>query len=101
MNRKIFNKPFSKAKAMLIIALSGLISIFVATAWIQFGAIELGALIYFAVPLIVAFITIITFSVIDFNFPKFRFRMTIGFATINVMTGIIMRLDFYYGIFGW
>lgn len=98
---KIFDKLLSKPKALLIIALSGLISIFLATAWVKFGAMELGALIYLSVPIIVAVVTMIIFSIVDLFFSKFRFQLTIAFAIINLAIGIVMRLDFYYGIFGW
>lgn len=89
------NKGLSKFKAILLIALSGLGSVFLATAWIEFGAMELGALMYLFVPIVVAVASIAIFSLIDFFTPRFRDLLTVTFVIVNLMIGIIKRLDFY------
>jgi hypothetical protein len=95
------DKPLSKTKSLLIIALSGLISIFFAVAWVEYGATELGVLIYFFVPIIVTISLLIISSLIELFFSVNRFWLTMTFVIINLITGIFLRFDFYYNIIGW
>ena len=85
----------------MTIATSGILSIILATAWVNFGAIELGAIIYFILPLLIGFGTLILFWLTDkFLFQK-RVYLTIIFIVIDVLTGLFLRLDFYYNFINW
>jgi hypothetical protein len=77
---------------------SGLLSVTIATVWINYGAIELGALIYLLIPLITAIGTILLFLVADIFLKEERNLLTISFICINILTGLLMRFDFYYHI---
>ncbi len=85
----------------MTISLSGLLSIALATAWVNFGAVELGAIIYFLVPLVVALGTLILFWLTDNFIKQKRSWLTITFIGINIVTGLFMRLDFYYSFINW
>jgi len=87
-----------KIFSILTIAASGLLSVIIATAWINYGAIELGALIYFFIPLLILIGTVLVFLVVDIFLKGKRTLITISFICINILTGILMRLDFYYHI---
>ncbi len=91
----------TKKSSILSIAASGLLSIIIATAWVNFGAISLGALIYLIVPSIIAIVTIILFFIVTAYIIESKTWVTITFIGINILTGIFMRLDFYYKIIGW
>ena len=88
----------TKKTSILTIAISGLLSIIIATAWINFGAIELGALIYFIIPLLTAIGTIILLLLMKFTIVKNKTWPIIILTTINILTGHFMRLNFYYHI---
>ena len=88
-------------KSVLTITASGLLSILIAVAWVNFGAVELGALIYFFVPLFIGLVTIGLFMAFDNDVLKRRQLLTLVFVGINILTGIFMRLDFYYSFINW
>lgn len=85
----------------MTIAASGLISIILATAWVDFGAIELGAIIYFIMPLLIGLGTLILFWLTDKFIVQKRVWLTIAFIGVNILTGLFMRLDFYYNFINW
>lgn len=93
-NSTILTKIFS----ISAIIVSGIFSLIIATASIDYGAMELGALIYFIIPIIVLIGTIILFLVIDIFLKEIRNALTITFICINLLAGLLMRLDFYYHI---
>jgi hypothetical protein len=87
-----------KVISILTIIASGLVSIIISTAWVNYGAMELGALIYLLIPLITVTGTILLFLVADIFLKEERNLLTITFICINILTGILMRLDFYHNI---
>ena len=91
----------TKKTSILTITASGLLSIIIATAWVNFGAISLGALIYLIVPLIIAIGTIILFFIVNEFVINNKTWVTITFIGINILTGLFMRFDFYYNIISW
>ena len=70
-------KLFTKRKAILILVLSGVLSIFLAMAGVEYAAVELGALIYVIVPILVTIIAIIIFLLIVSFTSIDRKRLTI------------------------
>jgi hypothetical protein len=84
-----------KSASILLIIVSTLISVAVATGWVNYGAIELGALFYYFVPVIAGFATVIAFILADIRFRRFRTGITISLIIFNLLVGILMRLDFY------
>ncbi|MDQ6763459.1 MAG: hypothetical protein M3015_12635 [Bacteroidota bacterium] len=94
-------KIFTKRKAILILVLSGVLSIVLAMAGVEYGAVELGALIYVIVPIIVTIIAIIIFLLIVSFTSIDRKRLTIILTTLILLIGIFLRFDFYYSIINW
>lgn len=91
----------TKLKSILLIALSGVISCIVSMAGVEYGAIELGALIYMIVPFLTTILLIISFYLIDFFIPDKRKWIIISSFIISILMGIFLRLDFYYNIVNW
>ena len=81
---------------MLAIVISGLISIILANAWLNFGAIELGAIYNFIIPLSVLFVSIILFRILNSSGSKNIKAWIIVLCGVNILAGLILRLDFYY-----
>jgi hypothetical protein len=86
-------------KSLSLLALSGILGVFIATAWVNYGAAELAALIYVVIPLCVVLISILLFFVFPHTVISKRNLMII-LVSINILTGVLMRLDFYYHILG-
>jgi len=91
----------TKLKSILLIAASGVLSVIIATAGVEYGAVELGALIYVFVPMMVTAATVIIFFLMRRFLPEHKNWYLIVLIAINIFTGILMRLDFYYNIFNW
>ena len=85
-----------KYQAVLLIIASILISVIIATAFVNFGAIELGAIYYFVLPVLLGLCTVILFFPVDYYFKKHRNRITLAFVAVNMLAGLVMRLDFYF-----
>ena len=91
----------TKTKSVLAIAISGFLSIAISTIAVNYGATELAALIYVFVPAIVGLATIVLFLLVDLLIKESRTLSTIIFIVINILTGLFMRIDFYYNIINW
>ena len=91
----------TKTKAILILVLACVLSIVLAMAGVEYGAIELGALVYFFVPIIVTIIAINIFFIIDSFNSINRFRLTVILSIIILLLGVFLRIDFYYQILNW
>jgi hypothetical protein len=91
----------TKTKSVLTIAISGFLSIAISTIAVNYGATELAALIYVFVPAIVGLATIVLFLLVDLLIKESRTLSTIIFIVINILTGLFMRIDFYYNIINW
>jgi len=83
------------------IAVSGVISIFTAIAWVNFGAAELGAIIYLARPLVVALASVALFLAVKLFTAKNVTWLTIALVCINILTGCFLRLDYYHHFVNW
>ena len=86
----------TKKASVLALTISGLLTIIITTAWIDFGAIELGALIYFIIPLLTVIGTIVLYLLMRIVMPNNTIWLVIIFIIINLLTGLFMRLNFYY-----
>ena len=84
-----------RSVSILLIVVSTLISVAVATAWVNYGAIELGALFYFLMPVIAGIAAIITFILIDIRLGRFRKKITMALIIFILLVGVLMRVDFY------
>ena len=94
-------KIFTKRKAIMILVSAGVLSIVLAMAGVEYGAIELGALIYAIVPILVTIISTIIFLLIVSFTSIDRKKLTIILSIIILLIGIFLRLDFYYSILNW
>ena len=92
---------FGKPKAILMLVLAGVLSIVLAMAGVEYGAVELGALIYLIVPIILTIVTIIVFLLIASFTSMNRKRLTIILAIVILLMGVFLRFDFYYNIMNW
>ena len=91
----------TRKESILKIALSGLLSVLISMVGVNYGAVELGAIIYFIVPVIVCLSTIFLFIIIDAYTITKKASLVKIFFIINIITGIFMRLDFYYNLINW
>ena len=97
-----FSKPnFTKFKAILILVVAGVLSIVLAMAGVNYGAIELGALIYFFVPILVTIVAIVIFFIINSLTSINRLRLTVILSIIILLIGFFLRFDFYYNLINW
>ena len=94
-------KKITKGKAILILLAAGLLSIGLAMAGVNYGAAELGALIYLIIPILATIIALIIFFLADKFTSVNRKRLTIILAIFILALGIFLRLDFYYDIINW
>lgn len=85
-----------KYQAVLLIIASILMSVIIASAFVNFGAIELGAIYYFVLPVLFGICTVILFFPVDHFLKKHRNRITMAFVAINMLVGLVLRLDFYF-----
>ncbi len=90
-----------KITALLLIAVSTVLSLIIAMAYVNYGAVELGALAYLYGGVLAGIITILLFLLADHFFSRRRVAVTIALVVINILVGILMRMDFYWhlGIF--
>jgi hypothetical protein len=86
-------------KSIVILTLSFVLAILIGSGGVSYGAMELASLIYIFIPFCVFLFTILLFFVLPRNIINKRNLMIILVAT-NILTGVLMRLDFYYNIFG-
>lgn len=91
----------TKIKAILLLIVAGLCSIIIAMAGVVYGAIELGALIYMIIPIIVTIVAIIAFLAIDRLALVNRKQLIIIFSVIILLIGVFLRFDFYCNIINW
>ena len=88
--------------AILKIILSGILSVIISMAGVNYGAVELGAIIYFIIPVTACIITLISYKIIVNAFTINRPSILANsFIALNIVVGIFMRLDFYYNIVNW
>lgn len=92
---------FSKRKAILIIIAAGVLSIVFAMAGVEYGATELGALIYLIVPILVNILAIILFLLLNKYTSINKRRLTLLLTIIILLIGIYLRFDFYHNIINW
>jgi hypothetical protein len=85
-------KNLSKAAAIFILVISGILSWIIANAWAEHNRMELGALMNFLVPQIIAAATLILFLLVDWILPRARFWVLLLLAILNVLTGIQIRI---------
>jgi len=90
-----------KSIALLLIAASTVLSVVISMAFINYGAMELGALIYLIVPVIIGIFSSVLFFLLDHFLKNRRTRVTVCIVALNIFVGILMRLDFYWQIFNW
>ncbi len=91
----------SRITSLLLISLSGIISLLLAVAWVNYGAAELAAFIYLVVPLIVLVLSVIVYLLSAWKRPAGKMPLVIIIMTLNILTGLLMRIDFYYNLFNW
>ena len=89
----------NKAWSILILILSGLLSIIIGTAWVNYGAAELAVLIYVVIPVLVIIVTVLLYLLIP-NTIISKKSLLIILILVNILTGVLMRLDFYFHILG-
>ncbi len=91
-----------KLKAMLLQVVAGILSVLIATLFVSYGAVELGALIYFVVPIIITIAAINILFIADLiTGGSIRTRLAYALAIVNVLIGVFLRFDFYYNIINW
>ena len=90
-----------KITALLLIAASTVLSVIIAMAFVNYGAVELGALGYLFAVVLTGIATILLFLLADHFFNRKRAAVTFALVAINILVGILMRMDFYwhFGIF--
>ena len=88
-----------KSISIIFLLTSTLLSIAIATTLVNYGAVELGALYYFFVCAIFGLATVIAFIIADTRLSRFRREITIMLIILNLIVGLLMRLDFHYDIF--
>ena len=91
----------SRIVSILLICLSGIISLITAVGWINYGAAELAALIYLVIPLAVLGVSVIIYLLSAWKIPAGKTSIVIIMIVLNILTGILMRIDFYYNLFNW
>jgi hypothetical protein len=88
----------SKLKSIGLLICAGIVSLLLSVAFINYGAMELGAIIYMFVPVASAFLLLVLFLLLDIFLSRFRVKITVIFILLNLLVGIFMRMDFYFNI---
>ena len=95
MDTKIKTK-FLKMKAVLLLILAGALSIVLAMAGVNYGAVELGALIYLIIPIFVTVLAIVLFFILTLITSINSKLLAIILSVVILLIGLFLRLDFYY-----
>ena len=94
-------KDISKAKALLAIVFAGVLSIVLAMAGVDYGGIELGALVYLITPIFATIVAIVIFILIDYFTSTNRKQLVSILFIILLLLGVFLRADFYCNIINW
>jgi hypothetical protein len=90
-----------KAFSITCIVCSGILAAIIAIAFTNFGAIELGALIYFIIPFLSTIFSLILFLIFDYFRRSYRKQITVVLVLLNLLIGILLRIDFAYKVVNW